>query len=286
LAVTLTDEATATRVYWLDVTPEVAAAMLDRNTANRNMRGRAVDAYARDMAGDRWLVTGDTIKVSTAGEILDGQHRLAGVVESKTTQRLLIIEGLAPETRNVIDTGTPRTGGDALRLAGFAGEVHGNAEALASAARLLHLWGVERLTHMSSAMYARDRVTHAEIIDMVTHRPDLIDAVNVAARDYNRTGIPTGPGAMARTVLADVDAPDAERFFEALAGYATEGANDPRAVLLHTIAQMRQAGQLRKPGEAVGLVFSAWNAWRDGQKITALTTRDRKGNPLRIPQPL
>lgn len=281
----LKNETTTTdpTVEWMTVSPGDAEQMLEANEANRNMRARVVNAYARDMQADRWLTTGETIKIGRGGELLDGQHRLSAIIQSGKTQRLLIVRGLDPDTRAVIDTGAVRNGGDALRMAGMGGN---NPYALAAAARLLVLWESDRLTHMTSGTRADDRATHQEILEAVTNRPDLIDAVHDATRDYQRIGIPPGPQAMARTVLFDLDAKDAEIFFESLAGYSTEGGTDPRATLLVTIRQMRELGQLRRPGESVGLIFTTWNAWRDKQKLSKLTTRDHKGRPLRIPLPV
>lgn len=270
-------------IAWVTITPGDAEQMLESNEANRNIRARVVASYSRDMEADRWLVTGETIKIGRHGELLDGQHRLMAIIQSGKAQRLLVVRGLDPDTRVVIDTGAGRNGGDALRMAGIGGN---NPYALAAAARLLVLWESGRLTHMSSGTRADDRATHQEIVEAVQARPDLMDAVHDATRDYQRIGIPPGPQAMARTVLFNLDANDAEVFFESLAGYATEGGNDPRAVLLFTIRQMRELGQLRRPGESVGLIFSAWNAWRDKQKVKTLSTRDHKGKPLRIPMPL
>jgi len=282
---TLATDQTATepRVAWEWITPEDATRLLDRNDSNRNIRARVVSAYARDMESGRWLTTGETIKLGHNGELLDGQHRLEAIVTTGIAQRMLVVRDLDPEARRVIDTGAIRTGGDALRMAGMGG---GNPYALAAAARLYALWESGRLTHMTSGTRGEDRATHQEILDVVTRRPDLLDAVHDATRDYQRIGIPPGPQAMARTVLADLDAGDAMLFWDSLAGYSTEGATDARAVLLFTIRQMREAGQLRRPGESIGLVFTAWNAWRDKQKVTTLTTRDHKGRPLRIPTPV
>jgi hypothetical protein len=280
---TAEDIGTDPRVEWMTVSPGDAEQLLESNEANRNMRARVVSAYSRDMLADRWLVTGETIKIGRHGELLDGQHRLQAIIQSGKTQRLLVVRDLDPDTRVVIDTGAVRNGGDALRMAGMGGN---NPYALAAAARLMVLWESDRLTHMTSGTRADDRATHQEIVDTVTRRPDLLDAVHDATRDYQRIGIPPGPQAMARTVLYDLDAHDADIFWESLAGYATEGGDDPRAVLLFTIRQMRELGQLRRPGESVGLIFQAWNAWRDKQKVKALHTRDSKGKPLRIPLPL
>jgi hypothetical protein len=270
-------------VAWVTIDPALAVSLLEANESNRNVRARVVSAYARDMEQGRWLTTGETIKIGRHGELLDGQHRLQAIASSGIAQRLLVVKDLDPLARTVIDTGAVRTGGDALRMHGIGGN---NPMALAASARLLVLWESGRLPTMSSGLRADDRATHSEILNTVERRPDLIDAVHDATRDYQRIGIPPGPQAMARTVLYDVDANDAILFWDSLAGYSTEGSDDPRAVLLFTIRQMREAGQLRRPGESIGLVFTAWNAWRDKQKMKHMPTRDSKGRPLKIPVPV
>lgn len=281
--VDMTDRGPDPETTWENIDPYTARTYLDENDANRAVRNRVVNAYARDMAAGAWYVTGETIKFAKTGELLDGQHRLHAIIDSGTAQRMLVIRGLDPVTKGIIDTGAPRTAGDALKLVGLGS---GNPYAVAAAARLLVLWRTDRLRTMSAGLRHEDRATHNEIIEMVRQEPDVLDAVADAYRDYERTGIPTGPGAMCRVVLFETDAKDAEIFFDSLAGYKTDGSNDPRAVLLYTIRQMRALGQMRKPGEAIGLIFSAWNAWRDGQKITSLTTRDKKGRALPIPKPV
>lgn len=276
-------EDTDPETTWETVTPEMAEAYLNDNAANRSLRARVVNAYSRDMAHGKWLPTGETVKFTRGGELLDGQHRLSAIVDSGIPQRLLIVKGLHESARAVIDTGSPRSAGDALRMAGLGGSNH---LATASAARLLVLWRTGRFKTMGGGLRHEDRATHQEILQCVIDEPDIVDAVEDAYRDHARTGIPVGPGAMARVVLYEIDAKDAEIFFSSLAGYSTDGTDDPRAVLLYTIRQMRALGQFRRPGEAIGLTFTAWNAWRDNQKIKSLTTKDNKGKALPIPQPI
>ena len=68
------------------VTPQRARQFLDNNAKNnRNMRLTKVKQYARDMKNGRWDPnTGQTIKVTVEGIMLDGQNRMAAVIESGT----------------------------------------------------------------------------------------------------------------------------------------------------------------------------------------------------------
>ena len=84
-----------TRIELVNVTPELAEFWLTQNSANRNVRREVWKAYARDMAAGAWKVTAETIKMSPAGRLLDGQHRLQAVVASGVTVPMFV--AYAPE---------------------------------------------------------------------------------------------------------------------------------------------------------------------------------------------
>ena len=91
------------------VSPSMAEKMLGRNTRNRSLNQRQVTRWAQSMTAGEWLVTGEAIKIASTGDLLDGQHRLAAVIESGCTVLMLVVKGLHPETQDVMDTGRART---------------------------------------------------------------------------------------------------------------------------------------------------------------------------------
>src|SRR4051794_31155207 len=99
-----------------DVTPAVAADMLAANTKNRTLRRTLVDVYAADMAKGNWQFTGEAVKISTDGVLLDGQHRLEAIVQAGVTVPMLVVRGLPRATQDVMDSGAKRSAADALRL--------------------------------------------------------------------------------------------------------------------------------------------------------------------------
>lgn len=113
----LTDEkAPGIEVYFLEVTPEVAAEMLSRNTKNqRTISAMAVERYASDMTTQEWLINGETIKFSDKNELIDGQHRLEAIKASGESQVLIIVWGLDAEAMATIDTGRKRSYADQLK---------------------------------------------------------------------------------------------------------------------------------------------------------------------------
>lgn len=103
---------------WEDVTPEIATQLLEGNTDNRRLDQRRVDAIAADIVAGAWQETGDTVKIAADGEIIDGQHRLWGIVEAGRGVRLLVVRGIAKEARVAVDRHRPRRDADDLEALG------------------------------------------------------------------------------------------------------------------------------------------------------------------------
>lgn len=68
-----------------NVSPNRAKELLGLNISNRPLNQSTVDYYARQMRNGEWTISGQTISVSDKNTILDGQHRLAAVVNSGVT---------------------------------------------------------------------------------------------------------------------------------------------------------------------------------------------------------
>ena len=138
------------------VTPDTAQSWLSRNTSNRNLKTTKIALYARDMAAGNWLLTGEAIKFSADGTLLEGQNRLHAVVASGATVPMFVIRGLDPAVQGVMDTGAPRTGGDALTMRGI-----NQAKDVAAAASTLLQYRRGLLWHCMSQVPSAERPTHS-----------------------------------------------------------------------------------------------------------------------------
>ena len=94
--------------------PAECQAILDRMTDNRNRKPNVVAKYASDMAGGRWVDTHEPIAMSVDGNLIDGQHRLAAVIESGCSQYFwLAVYDTQQTARGLpIDCGAVRTTAD------------------------------------------------------------------------------------------------------------------------------------------------------------------------------
>jgi hypothetical protein len=254
---------------WVDIGPELALELLKSNPKdNRNLRTEQVEKLSRDMAAGRWRVTGESIKFDTAGMLMDGQHRLNAVVRSGATIHTLMVVGLKPEAREVIDTQSTRTGRDALT---FHGGHRKNSATIVAAARIAILRESGLWTKANDT--TTPLITNSEIVEWIDDNDEAVTkAASLAMSTYRAINARPGTWAYAMLKLNEIDPVAASEFATSLSTYSTDGPGDPRLALLSMFAKMtRDRSRMRQP-EQLFYIFKAWNAWRKGRKVTRLMT--------------
>lgn len=150
------------------MTPEWASRILAKqNTKNRHMRPGRVQKYSHAIKSGEWKLTQQGIAIGSDGVLLDGQHRLAAIVEAGVPVQIAMATDCDPSIFTVIDTGAGRTASDALYLAGAVHTVAASAGLKAYMMCKRHpdkVWtGVALIP------------THAEIVDAYNDRQEDID---------------------------------------------------------------------------------------------------------------
>lgn len=131
------------RTEWVLVTPEMATEWLANNTHNRNIRRQHLYKLIRDMANDNYMITHQGIAISDTNVLIDGQHRLTAIIESKKPQWLLVTTGLPMKAQEEVD-------GTARRHAGDLGLIKESGYGSAKAAATRLLLTIEDLGHVIS----------------------------------------------------------------------------------------------------------------------------------------
>lgn len=94
---------------FIDINPARASVLLEGNDNNfRRISEKRVDTMSKDMTDGNWELNGETIKISTDGTVLDGQHRLWAIIKSGITVKMLVVRGLSCVGQS-IDRGQSRT---------------------------------------------------------------------------------------------------------------------------------------------------------------------------------
>lgn len=90
-----------------DITPETAEVYLAVNNNIRPLITRDVTAYANVMRRGEWQLTHQGIAFNEDGFLVDGQHRLAAIVESGVTVRMIVTRGV--KRADAMDCGRGRS---------------------------------------------------------------------------------------------------------------------------------------------------------------------------------
>lgn len=154
----------------MEITPEIAKDFGAYNDRNRKVSRHTIAAYARDMKARRWRYTGEPIKFSEDGKLLDGQQRLAACILAQTPFETLVIRGIDIEAQRVMDQGRRRTVADNLTIHGYK-----DATLLAAAAKTLLVFKEGESKH-------KHRSTSSEIEGMIDKHPLLGESCPVTVK--------------------------------------------------------------------------------------------------------
>lgn len=237
----------------IDLTPDLATAMLERNPENRKLSDAQVDQFARDIVSGNWAFNGESIIVSSDGLLNDGQHRCAAVVKAKKSIPVVLVVGAERETRTTLDQGKNRLISDYLAMDGHVG-----APILASAAYIA--WQVERYGFTTRA--SSFRPTKGELMAFIAANGSIERSVQRIPQ-YGVKKIGGRPSlAFCHWHLSKWANPtDAEYFIEKLLTGHDLKKGDPILYIRNRL--MNLAGLT--VAERVELIIRGWNLWRRGE---------------------
>jgi hypothetical protein len=230
--------------------PELAHEILTtRNAHNRKRRPNKIKRFADNLASGRWVLTGDTIKFGSNGDLLDGQNRLAACVASGVALQTHVVFGIDQIAFQVLDTGTVRTSSDTFQVAGVV-----NADIAGKATRWLMIFADPKM----------DRgliVPNADLFEHYQKRvnKDALQDAITRARKVSRL-IPTGTLAAMLYLFARKDAPLATIFSHDL----EKGVRGGRTLLTRLHNLRRDNGGRLNEKYATAFTVMMWNSYRGG----------------------
>jgi hypothetical protein len=263
------------------ITPHLAKEWLERNTHNRNLRQRVVNGYAADIAAGAWAEDGQSIKFATDGALLDGQHRLAAIVQSGVPLRMLVVTNLPNSTQDTMDSGAKRTLGDALKLRGEA-----NYVTVAAALLRIYQWQAGARRSVGRGGNSDIRPTHRQLLQLLEDHPEIRRSAEIGVRVRNALPISSGCTALCHWLFNQIDAGDCAFFFARLADGAGLQTDDAIYALRRS-AEMNAKDKSRSTAEfyTVALVIKAWNFYREGRPVRLLQFKTGGAAPEQFPEP-
>jgi hypothetical protein len=254
----------------MEITPEMARAWLKTNVGNRPARQAHVKALQKAIANGEWKLTGDPIRFSASGKLIDGQHRLQAIVNSGITVQAVVMHGLQDDIFDVIDSGKGRSRSDLLcidvGLPVETGKILGTAVGIA-------------YDYEKGNFSFRGSVSSRELMDYVHRNPSLIASSEYAQRlPRSGTPVPRSIAAAFHFFASKLDQEAAEAFLTRLMVGVVNGQND---MLLHMRNLCSAALVARRPistPEIMARLIKIWNAEQRGKPIGYFSnTKPRQG---------
>jgi len=260
------------------ITLEVAREYLGHNTHNRKVRKQKVLAYASDMASGRWVMNGASIAFGEDGELIDGQHRLLAIIEANTPVQMLVVRGLSKTAQNTIDTGISRKLSDVLTL---RGEI--NTNVLAAAIRSVLVWqkGLRQFGPASG-----HHSTMSELLQCFEDNQWIREMAAFIERISRSAKLPVSAAGALVYAFAEIDAEDAQFFWERLTSELEHSKGDPIYTLRRALHASSEKGGTRNPTYLAAITIKAWNKYRKGETCDMLVYRPGGKNAEKFPVPL
>lgn len=235
------------KIEIVEITPVLASEFLAKNKNFRALNERRAEHFADQIKLGRWQLNGESIKFDEAGNLIDGQHRLRGIVLASHPIQSVVVRGV--DDKNV-DTGAVRTMAQLLTSKG-----HPYGSQLSSTGNF-----VFRFENFGS-FQTSDYVSRDDVLQTIEKYPRLWEAIqftNKTSHLFGRWSLHAAVYFMLAT-LCDVD--EATRFYQSLIDGMELSANNPVYHLREKLLANKFADAKLSTNPTAGLVIKAWNVW-------------------------
>jgi len=259
------------------ITPTKAAELLEANTTNRPVSRSVVRSFAEAMQRGEWIVTHQGIAFDVNGVLIDGQHRLAAIVEADVPVDLTVFTDVDDGTFDVLDTGKRRNAADVLAI-------EGEKSSTMLAAMVRTVWLFENRPDLNWSGGAA-AVTNHQIVQTLEENPKLRDFLGRGEQIAAATGmIKSAAGAASYLVERANKRANLTDWYDGIIDGAGLQKNDPRLLFRRVMFAMarKQAGTVmrrRDTREHVALYLKAFNAWATDEDIPHLRFNSREPMP-------
>jgi hypothetical protein len=240
------------------ITPSRAKELLEANINNRRVRAKVVNRYAQDMLAGRWKQdTGETMKISKSGIVLDGQHRLYGIVKANIPIFFHIAYGIDDSVSDVLDTGSGRSASDVFRLNRIT-----NESSMPSIIQMYHL-----LKNNNFACKQKDmRLTNAQLLQKYNEHEILWQDICKKSHNWYLSFAKILPKSFIGgfySVFKEIDLELAEQFMNELCTVINV-SNETMLLLRNKLIQDKMSQRKISPTLKTIFMIKAWNCFVKG----------------------
>lgn len=257
-----------------EITPQQAALWLEgANLHNRPLQMERAKAICGAILRGEWTLNGDAIRFCTNGQLIDGQHRLQGIVLACKPVKSLVVRGLAPNSFATIDTNrTVRSGRDVLALSGIQ-----NYSIAAGAARLMHYW---ELTGNPYDNRAERNPSAQQLVDIASRPGFATAAGRVYSLRWCKRFLGPALASFALYAFGQYREEHADQFFAKLETGIGLEEGSPILLLRERLINVGTQDRMKAVAKAA-LLFKAWRLYLLGANVRQLKLVFSKGTPMK-----
>lgn len=248
------------------IAPVVAEKILKiANDRNRPLEPRHSSLIGAELTEAEQEITGETIKFSLAGYMLDGQHRLDGARKANAVLTTHVIFGLSDAIFDVIDQGKKRSASDVLALCGVS------HHALVAAA----------IRQATALQGGNPRLTNRAIRELAMgDMQEMQEFIDSAKSIAEASDFPAPMVAALLFVISRHSKDLAHQFAYEWANGARVGVNENFDALCQRMATIERSGGRVPPKVRLATTIAAFNHWNAGVIATQRTLKWRTEWPF------
>lgn len=246
------------------ITPAIAEAYLQANISNRRIKIPTLYQYTQEIIAGKWKEdTGEPIKLSASGVVLDGQHRLLAIVKANKAVWMHVCTNVPDEVFDVLDSGAVRNATDAFYVKGIL-----NGNMIPSIISTYNQLKANRRTGLQK----HHKQTNAALLDQYYENEKMWQEIAYASKRwylaFAKIVPPSLIGGMYK-YLSDIDQPKAEQFMSQLCT-GISVTNKTVSLLRNKLMQDKVSLRKMPPSLKIAFFIKTWNAFIRGDEAKIL----------------
>lgn len=250
------------------VTPKQAAAWLQRNDRNRKLSRAVVEGYKDSMRNGAWEQTGEAIKFSTSGRLIDGQHRLTALAEldgEVPSLPLLVVRDLDDEAQKKMDRGRNRRVSDELDMDGIP-----QARTVVSAIRYIRLIESGALFGTKNDERKIGNASEQDILEYLDANPGIVDFVGEYKTPVRKLHSQAGLLLGGMWLILGTGHERADEFVQKLITGSMLGTGNPVLTFRERLASLKEGRAKYADKELLYMLMRSWTGFRDGVVLSKI----------------
>lgn len=247
------------------VTPSLAAKYLEANIMNRHANEPTVLHYANQMRKGDWKEdTGECIKISKEGVILDGQHRLMAVIKANKPIYFHIAMDMDKEVFDVLDTGKCRSAGDVFKIQGI--------KYATSTPAIINYYHLFKKEQYHKGIAKNGKLSNSQLLAMYEEKAEywnaIVNKAETFSSSFSRVISSALFGGIYATLL-DINPSKALPFLEQFST-GRNITNESIHVLRDKLIADRVSNSKMSPALKMAFIIKTWNAFVTDRNLKVL----------------